>query len=201
MDRRQQILKAASTIVAERGIGALSVRNVAAAAGLGASTLRHYFSSQKALYDAFLGDAFHSQLSDLRIEDSRVEPAERLTECIVQFLPLDDMRKAELEGWFFLYYSGIGPERTEQGARLLATLIRHARDRVERWLISLQSEGALQDDSVSDHATLLLSLVDGLSLQIVTPDSGITIPVARHILGIAVARAVVDDGTWHGHPA
>jgi AcrR family transcriptional regulator len=195
MDRRAQILKAASAIVAERGIDALSVRNVAAAAGLGASTLRHYFPSQKDLYDAFLGDAFHSQLSDVRIEDSRVEPAERLMECMAQFLPLDDMRKAELEGWFFLYSSGIGPERTEQGARLLATLTRHARDRVERWLGQLDSEGALLDGSISDHATLLLSLVDGLSLQIVTPDSGMTVHMARHILSITIARAVIDSGT------
>lgn len=193
MDRRSQILQAASAIVAERGIVALSVRNVAAAAGIGASTLRHYFPSQKDLYDAFLGDAFHSQLSDMRIQDSRVEPAERLMECMAQFLPPDETGKAALEGWFFLYSSSIGPERTEQGVRLLATLTRHARDRVERWLGTLDGEGALRDGSVSDHATLLLSLVDGLSLQIVAPDSGMTVQLARHILGIAIARAVLDS--------
>jgi hypothetical protein len=70
-----------------------------------------------------------------------------------------------------------------------------ARDRVERWLGTLDSEGALLDGSISDHATLLLSLVDGLSLQIVTPDSGMTVHMARHILSITIARAVIDSGT------
>lgn len=194
MGRRQQILDAASAIVSEHGIVALSVRGVAARAGIGASTLRHYFPSQRDLYDAVVGQAFHAQLDDMRITDRAVPPSRRLIECAAQFLPRDGTRSAELEGWFALYASGVGPERTEQGSRLLATLTRHARNRVEQWLATLQEEEALKGGEIARHATLLLTMVDGLSLGILTPDSGVTVPGARELLGAVIIGAIVRDG-------
>lgn len=181
-DRRAQILRAAQQVVAERGVAALSVRNVAARAGIGPSTLRHYFPSQHALYDAVLGQAFNAQLDDLRITDTSAPPARRLAECMAQFLPPDETRVPELEAWFAGYAAALGPTRTDQGTRLVHTLSAHARERVGRWLAVLEAEGALAARDRERSTTLLLAVVDGLCLQLLTPGSHATVALTRDIL-------------------
>ena len=105
------------------------------------------------------------QLSDLRVEDSRVPAAQRLTERLQQFLPSNNARRVQLEGWFALYASAIGPERTEQGARLLVTLTQHTQDRVQQWLRTREGEGTLREGGIG---------------------------VARHLLNLAIKRVVVE---------
>ena len=53
--RREEIVLAAADLAAERGLSAVTVRAVAARAGIGASTLRHYFPTQSELYHAMVG--------------------------------------------------------------------------------------------------------------------------------------------------
>lgn len=190
-DRHQQILDAAREVVAEEGVEALSVRNVAAKAAIGASTLRWYFPTQRDLYDEVVGQTFHAQLDDLRIADNTVPPSRRLTECMQQFLPADDSRIPELFGWFAGYSAALGPDHTEQTAQLLATLSRASYERVGQWLARLESEGVLRHTDLQRHAVTLLALIDGLCLELLTPESSLTVTDARAVLAEVISGVVV----------
>ncbi|QSB13146.1 TetR family transcriptional regulator [Natronosporangium hydrolyticum] len=188
--RREQILRAAGEIATERGMSALSVRAVADRAGIGASTLRHYFPTQRALLDAVAGLTLNAQLSDLRITDRSVPPAERLTECLAQFLPPTDHDRLGLEQWLALYAAALGPERTDQARQLLSAFTAHARHRVDAWFEVLAEEGALPAADLPRHATVLLALIDGLCLQLLTPEPATSLREVRELLADAVERQV-----------
>ncbi|CAM3413571.1 TetR/AcrR family transcriptional regulator [Stackebrandtia soli] len=194
-DRREHILRVATTIATEEGMAALSVRTVATRAGMGASTLRHYFPSQRDLYDAVAARLFHAQLSDLRIADASIPATDRLVECLGQFLPQDDTRTKELEGWLTLHASAVGAGPGEQGSRLLATLARQGRDRVESWLAILDEQGMLRQTAPRHHTATLLALLDGLCLSLLTPQSTVTAEAAHEILRTVVVQVIVAPAT------
>ncbi|MCL3861775.1 TetR/AcrR family transcriptional regulator [Actinotalea sp. K2] len=191
IDRRSQILRAAHEIATTDGLSGVSVRHVAARAGIGASTLRHYFPTQQDLFDAVLGTMLDAQLSDLRIKDATVAPAIRLTECVAQLLPATDADVVRLEGWLAGYAAAIGPTRTEQQRAVLAALSRRARDRVGGWLAVLDAEDALRSPDLDQAAIILLAMVDGLALGLITPEGGATLERAREALARVVEAAVV----------
>ena len=191
--RREQILAAAHELAADEGMSALSVRAVAARSGIGASTLRHYFPTQRNLYDAVLRGSFDAHLQDLRIEDTSVPAAQRLTECMAQFLPPADAVAATVENWIGLYLSALGPDHSDQAANMLAVFTERATERIDAWLAVLDAEGALRPADRGQHALVLHTAVDGLSLQFLGPGTTITVPQAREVLGRIVAALVVTE--------
>lgn len=195
LDRREKILRAAVEVAKAYGMGALSVRTVAAKAGIGPSTLRHYFPSQRDLYEEVIGVVFHQHLDDLRIHDTGVPASQRLMECLQQFLPADDSKVPELEHWLAGYSLALGPERTEQGTRLLAVLSKHAQDRVSQWLAVLAAEGALRHSDNRRYTTVLLSLVNGVCLELITPNSLTDVVTAQSILEEIVEYVVTRGQT------
>ena len=197
-DRREQILDAAVQLAAEGGHGALTVRRVAARAGIGASTLRHYFPTQRALRQAVVRGTFDRLLNDLRITDTAVPPARRLAECLGQFLPDDDAVSAQLHGWLGAYASAADPGGAGEGADMLAVMGQHARERADAWLAVLESEGALRHPDRERHATVLFAVLDGLCLGFVPADSRMTADLARGILDDVIDRMVIIPTTEHG---
>ncbi|MCJ1694313.1 TetR/AcrR family transcriptional regulator [Rathayibacter caricis] len=192
MNRREEILRAARALAAEHGVAALSVRAVAARAGIGASTLRHHFPTQRALYDAVVAELFDPGLGDLRIDDRRVDPLERLLECVGQFLPAEDAPPA-LGGWFALHAASAGPGSTEQGRALVAALDASSRASTVRWIDLLAEEGVLRRGPLEQHVELILALVDGLRLRMLVPGSGTTPGRALVLLAATLERAVIRD--------
>ncbi|MBO1751130.1 TetR/AcrR family transcriptional regulator [Actinotalea sp. BY-33] len=190
-DRRQQILAAADAIVSERGFPALSVRGVAARAGIGPSTLRHYFPTQQDLYDAVVGRSFDTKVEDLRITDETVAPAARLTECLLQFMPEDESALPALGTWLRTYAATLEPDRNEHVVRLLVSLTTHARSRVDSWLATLEAEGVLRSGPADRHRTALLAVVDGLCLAMLTPGVRTPLAEARAVLAHVVENLVV----------
>ncbi|USQ79674.1 TetR/AcrR family transcriptional regulator [Ornithinimicrobium faecis] len=191
VDRRHQIVQAAQAVIAQEGLGALSVRTTAARAGIGASTLRHYFPTQQALFDAVVSDSFNAQLDDLRIADTHVPAADRLLECLAQFLPPSDDEIAQLLNWLAMYTAALGPDRTEQGARALISLTELGRQRVVAWLEVLGDQGELRHLDMARHAAVLLTHLDGLCLALLAPDSGPSVPDALEQLRDLIAAMVV----------
>ncbi len=190
-DRRQQIVDAASAILAEEGAAAISVRAVAHRAGIGASTLRHYFPSQRALLDAVFAGAFDGVVDDLRIRDAHLPARTRLAECLRQFLPLGESMEPALAQWFDVVSSiataQASPERRAAGA----AFTRQAQLRVMEWLRILKAEGAVPSDDHARDARLLLAVIDGLALSMLLPDNRPTIDEAAATMDDAVA-AIVD---------
>ncbi|WP_298890067.1 TetR/AcrR family transcriptional regulator [uncultured Serinicoccus sp.] len=167
-DRREQIVQAAREVVAEGGLEAVSVRTVARRAGIGASTLRHYFPTQRDLYEEVLRPALEHVVSDLHVEDRQLPPRARLHECLVQFIPRDYRDADTLSLWLASYAAAVGPNASESESRTLESLAALSRERVDAWLAVLDEEGVLLLER-GDALRLVLSVLDGICLQLLTP--------------------------------
>lgn len=142
-----------------------SVRAVAARAGVGASTLRHYFPTQRALLDAALTELYVEAMPDARIRDSSVPARERLLECLWVLLePFSTEEQARMT-WKTVYETFIAPEVTDQAREGYLALARQAQRRVESWLAILESEGALVPGDTSARSRFLMAVIDGIALD------------------------------------
>lgn len=181
-DRREQIIAAALELVREGGVAGASVRAVAARAGIGASTMRYYFPRQRDLNDAIAARSLAVELHDLRIHDPTVDPAERLFECLAQFLPPSPAEIAQLTAWLDLLHAALTRGDDTLPAQMLAGFTRAAHERLTAWLRQLASEGRLEPGESEHHAVALMSRIDGLCLALLGPTLPITLEDARGIL-------------------
>ncbi|UVI35694.1 TetR/AcrR family transcriptional regulator [Brevibacterium spongiae] len=174
MSKRDDIIAAAIRLAegAEPGKANLSVRAVAREAGVGPSTLRHYFPTQSDLHEAVTRRAFDTVVNDFSITDTTIDPADRLYECCSQFLPTHEQRDIQLEVWFGMHLHALGPEKRAVSHRLLQHAHDVTYDALHRWLNQLAGEGRINSAEVKPAATLLFTTIDGLSLHaIIKPET------------------------------
>lgn len=188
---RQRILQAAIELVSEKGLGALSVRSAAAAAGVGPTTLRNYFPSQALLHSAVAAEFVSVSLSDRRIADSSLPAAQRLAECLEQFLPSEQDPLAALEGWMEYYRLSFGPDAVQGVRDVLISGRRSSVDAIERWLLRLREEGHALRAGVTEQTTMLLALIDGLHLAMLTEPERLDVPTAQQLLRSFVTTSVL----------
>ncbi|MFE4367125.1 TetR/AcrR family transcriptional regulator [Streptomyces sp. NPDC056835] len=190
MSRRDEIIEAALRLAKTEGIGALSVRAVANAAGIGPTTLRHYFPSQAELRQAVAVAVVSGSLDDLAIADDTREPVQRLYDCLLQFLPPSEDQEAVLGGWFELYRLALGPESLPAVRGLLESGHRTSAQVLQRWLGTLADQGHVVPDDVDTHATRALALIDGLHLNLLLSPERFDLEVAREALRWFAERVI-----------
>jgi AcrR family transcriptional regulator len=100
-DTRTKIVAAARDLVLDGSASGPSVRAVAARAGVGASTLRHYFPTQPELMEAVMVAVYADAMPDERIGDASVPAGVRLVECLTNLLTPVVARhsRQRLESW------------------------------------------------------------------------------------------------------
>lgn len=140
---RDAIVDAALALVAERGLRAVTMADIAARAGIGRATLYKYFADAEAILRVWHEREIGRHLAEVAaIKDRPGDPAERLA--------------AVLERYAQLAYSGRG----RHDAELAAVLHRDeqvvaARHRLRRLVAELIAEaavaGAARDDVVPDE--------------------------------------------------
>ncbi|MFJ5223647.1 TetR/AcrR family transcriptional regulator [Streptomyces sp. NPDC088400] len=190
MSRRDEIIEAALRLTKAEGIGALSVRAVANAAGIGPTTLRHYFPSQADLHQAVAVELVSGSLDDLAIADDTRDPVQRLYECLVQFLPPSEHQEAVLGGWFELYRLALGPEPLPAVRGLLESGHRSSAQVLQRWLGTLAGQGHVVADDVDAHVTRVLALIDGLHLNLLIGPERFDLEGARGALRWFAERVI-----------
>jgi AcrR family transcriptional regulator len=179
MTTRDAIIDAALRLASTQGIGALSVRSVAREAGVGATTLRHYFPSQPDLHHAVAAQLVGGAVDDAAIRDASRDASSRLYECLVQFLPRDDTSVATLEGWFELYRLALGPTPLAAVRELLESGHRTSAQLIEGWLTVLAEEGHVRSELVAANARYALALIDGLHLTMLLRPDDVDLAAAR----------------------
>ena len=98
--RRHEIAAATWALVQREGLDAVSVRNVARAAGLSPGSLRHVFATQAELL-AFAMGALGERLGErLAALDPKAAPLDAAVDVLSQIVPLDAERRLEAEVWF-----------------------------------------------------------------------------------------------------
>ena len=86
MHTREKILKAAAEMIAEDVTTTLSVRAVAARAGVSTGSLRFHFPTQRALQDEVLTRIYEHFIPGDPIRDPSRPARDRLVECLRQVL-------------------------------------------------------------------------------------------------------------------
>lgn len=190
MARRAEIIEAAIRL-AERsspGQANLSVRAVAKEAGIGASTLRHYFPTQAALHEAIAQSYMEVAIKDFSIDDAARDPRLRLFECCSQFLPSHEHRDLQLDVWLTMHISALGPEQRTRARRLIEHGHQVTYDCLHRWLGLLAEEGHIDPAEVPPSATALFTMLDGLSLHAIIAPERITVDAALDQLRWLIAK-------------
>ncbi|MEV8129071.1 TetR/AcrR family transcriptional regulator [Streptomyces sp. NPDC085944] len=169
MDTRERILQAAAEMLAEDVTAKLSVRAVAARAGVSTGSLRFHFPTQRALQDSLLTRIYEHLLPGDPIRDRALPPRERLLNCLRQVLALTGTNEEARAAWGATYRSFIEPEPTEQVRAAYLRFEREAERRVQHWLAVLAEEGAVPPGDHTRSVRFLLAVLNGLSFERALP--------------------------------
>lgn len=187
--RRADLLDALWRVVASRGAAAVTVRSVAAEAGVSKSNVGHYFRSRAELLSA----AVAQQLDDVqhRFDAIVAGPldADAAIDAILLAVPATPRRREQSRVWLLLLADSAADPDVQP---ILSQLNRAVRAAAETLLTAMAANGLVgvgRDAAV--EAARLHALVDGLSVQSLSdPD---LLP-ARQLREVVQAQ-VLDLGT------
>lgn len=186
-ERQQEIAEAVWRVIRRDGVSAVSVREVAAEAGLSSGSLRHVFASKAELL------AYSMKLVHVRARErivahlSITDPRSRALAILEEVLPLDETRRCEMEVNLALVSEAPGHPTLRTIALDAHNGLRSACTMVLDGL----SKGGLLDSArnVEDEALRLHALIDGLALHLVLGDNDspevASRALATHIDGLA----------------
>ncbi|MFY1704954.1 TetR/AcrR family transcriptional regulator [Micromonospora sp. WMMA1923] len=193
-DTRDRILIAAATMLGENPTARLSVRGVAARAGVSTGSLRHFFPTQQALVDTVVASLYDIDIPDDPIRDTERTPAERLVECLRQLLAQVGTGDRARAYWRGLYETYITPGLADDEVAAYRSLERLGLHRIERWLTVLAEEGVLPADDVARRARFLGTVLNGLCTERALPVDALRHEFEADTLRMA-ADAVTSGGT------
>jgi TetR/AcrR family transcriptional regulator, transcriptional repressor of bet genes len=167
--RRAAIAESVWRLMARGGMEAVTMRHVAADAGMSLGQVQHYFASKDALltfaYDLVTDRvATRVSLRDDPHPDEDPEPREVIRNALVEMLPLDDERTLDAHVWFaFLAKAAVAPEVAAHLRKTHADLEDLIVDQLRRG----QHRGvvAVGLDPVREARTLL-AVLDGLTAHV-----------------------------------
>lgn len=194
--RRDEIIDALWRVVRRDGVGAASVRTVAAEAGWSTGAIRHYFSSQDELM-AFAMTALNERARTrvrqriASIDHDLVDP-EAFVEVLGEVLPLDAQRKAESEVWLALLASA----RTHEHLRVLADDAHRSLRGLCDSVVRKVARDAGPDFDLEGETDRLHGLLDGLAVHGTMyprqlPRTRLRAAVRAHLTDLAVRAGTV----------
>jgi AcrR family transcriptional regulator len=158
-------------MVGENPAARLSVRAVAARAGVSTGSLRHHFPTQRALQDAVLAGIYDVAFPGDPIHDTALPARDRLVGCLRQLLAPTGTGERARQAWRQIHETLIAPEPSEDSREAYLALERQALHRVEYWLSVLADAGELPEGDHTHRAKFLLTVINGLSLERALPGS------------------------------
>ena len=191
--RREEIAEATWRVILTRGISAVSIRTVAAQAGISTGSLRHVLPSKS---DLLVGAIEHvERRARARIQHhlDEPDPRERALDVLCELLPLDAERRAEMEVTIALVAEAPGDPRIrrarDENYVVVLDACRRALDRLR--LAGLTAPGL----DTEQAAVALHALVDGLATHLLVDPS----PAFRR-QALRVVETFIDglarDGQW-----
>ncbi|MFD7522207.1 TetR/AcrR family transcriptional regulator [Paenibacillus chitinolyticus] len=166
--QRHVVAEAALRVIRRSGLEHATVRNIAMEAGLSVGSMRHYFSTQAELF-AFCMNLFLRRI-EKRIETMTADGPVLLDlkRLLMQFLPVDEDRKTEMEVWLsFNAKALIHPELKALSNEMHDGLYKASRFVVDTLLEHNLAMSGLDADMETEK---LYALIDGLAVhQIMQP--------------------------------
>lgn len=162
--RRAELRDAVWRLASREGLEAVTVRAVADEAGCSTGALVHYFADKEdLLLFAFRTVADRVMRRVAAAEEATTDPMELARAMLVEGLPLDRERQAEVRLWFAFLGLALTRPALARDQRLT---YRAWRERVADRLAEAKEEGILRADvDPGTQAAALVGLVDGLAVQ------------------------------------
>jgi AcrR family transcriptional regulator len=195
--RRDQMLAAASTLIAERGFSDTRIADVAKRVGASPALVIYYFGTK----DSLLTEALRwSERSFYAATEEMLKSTDKLRdrlEILVEWTLVAD-KQQDITGdwglWFDLWaqafrHPEVKKDRAELDAQWRALLARIIQDAIDK--------GEIAKVDVDAFAIMWGSLLDGLVVQVALDDPVVTFPLARKValdvadkeLGLATPRS------------
>jgi AcrR family transcriptional regulator len=163
-ERRAELCAAVWRLASREGLEAVTVRRVAEEAGWSTGGVVHYFSDKEdLLLSAFqtVADRVSRRLE--QVEEETSAPLELARAWLVEGLPLDSDRKAEVRVWFALLGLALTRPALARAQRLT---YRAWRGRLAELLRDAQDAGEVRAGvDCAGTAAALVAMVDGLAIQ------------------------------------
>jgi AcrR family transcriptional regulator len=175
-ERHATIIDALNAIAARRGLDSITIREVAAEAGISVGRVQHYFPTKDEMLLRALTELTDRIARRLRnaVGELGPDPTERevIRTILLEFLPFDDERRAAMVLFRAYHEGGVNNPSTTGPAALE---VPRAFDRMmRRQLESAKSRDRLRDEvSVKHEAAIYQMLVTSLSERVI---AGLTTP-------------------------
>ena len=177
-ERRRELAAAATRVALAAGVDALTVRSVAAEAGVSTGALAHYFSTKDDLLIAVQREAGGASIARIEACFDRYEGRRLLEGVILSVLPLDEARRGEWRLW--LAYFARAAE--------VAALAEVQREHYQGWRALLRDAcrgarseppGRAELDAATDTT---MALIQGLGVLGTYGPAGVTAPRLRRLV-------------------
>jgi AcrR family transcriptional regulator len=177
-ERKAQILASTCKVIAAEGFRHLRVSDVAKDAGVSGGTVHYYFETKRELTDAAFAHCFEQSLKRRRwILESDEPPLSRLRMVVESYLPQGAETVEAWKIWVELWVEAIrSPELQELNERFYGEW----REIVASIFRSGQETGdVLPGDDPVVLANMLVSMLDGLALQVLAGSRSMTVDTMR----------------------
>jgi AcrR family transcriptional regulator len=187
-ERRQTILAVASRTFSRYGYRGTNLQRVAADAGMGKSSLYHYFPTKEALFAALVNDLLRHEVAlfDQAVAGN-APPAARFGKLVETLLTLFD-------SWADAGPLLIDCLREAQGRRVLRRTLQRVRRTTRRLIRQGQRDGSFRGGDAGAMATVVIGCLDGALLQELLEPGCTRSPSVRRMLCEMLARALGDGG-------
>lgn len=187
---RERILIAAASMLAEDASARLSVRAVAARAGVSTGSLRHFFPTQQALIDQVAAGIAGLVVDGEAFADRTRSPEQRLVAGMQQVLALIGTGEQARGIWRSNFEHYVAVEPSADASATFLALDRAGRRRIEGWLRELTEEGALAPGDDEQDARFLSSLLNGLAVERALPTDGARLSAEITTLRLAASAVL-----------
>ena len=179
--RRDQMLAAAATQIAERGFGDTRIADVADRIGASPALVIYYFGTREALLIEALRwseSSFYARTEEMLLSTTRIRP--RLATLVEWTLVADKQASATGDWglWFDLWaqafrHPEVKKDRADLDAQWRNLIVRIVRDGIEA--------GEIGKVDAEEFAIMWASLLDGLVVQVALDDPVVDVARARAI--------------------
>lgn len=177
-ERRDELTDAAARLIARSGLGAATIRSVAAEAGWTTGVVTHYFPDKRTL----LLRTFEASLQHRQARRTASEPLPALRETLLGALPIDEDRRRHWKVSVAFCTEATGdPELAAAQATTYRTYRSYVASLVE-------AAGLVERDAADDVAESLLTLINGIAIQSLFDPDQWTADRQRDALSRGVAR-------------
>ena len=161
-ERRRQVVAVASRLIAQAGLDAVTVRDVANAADCSTAIVSHYFHNKKELL--FLTYQASINRATERCEAALGSDGMDLRAYFAEIMPLDEERLIEWKIWVAFWAKAVADPDIAAAQR---DCVRRTRGNIVKVFNRLQAKGALVADlDVADETRRLLVLIMGMAVQV-----------------------------------